>query len=110
MYVSAQAQSIATALLDGGWTSEDAEEIQREYGFSGEELAQVIECMARNERPYVVTCVSEYGYAITTQTFDDFDEAREFFNSRCANGDLSEIRLRDRTGKLDDLVSKSEVA
>lgn len=43
------AQSIAAALLDGGWTSEDAEEIQREYDFSAEELEQVIECMMAYE-------------------------------------------------------------
>lgn len=49
MYTNASAQSIAAALLDGGWTSEDAEEIQREYGFSGEELEQVVECMAAYE-------------------------------------------------------------
>lgn len=48
MYTQAEAQSIAAALLDGGWSSEGTGMIQ-EYGFSAEELAQIVECMARFE-------------------------------------------------------------
>lgn len=93
MYTSAEAQSIVAALLDGGWTSEDAEEIQREYGFSGEELEQVIECMRGYEPRYTVICESDDG--VRTEMFDDCDDARECYHSACARAGTRTARVYD---------------
>lgn len=103
-------QSIATALLDGGWTSEDAEEIQREYGFSGEELEQVIECMRGYEPRYAVICMSDDGDT-HTKTFDDYDDARECYHSMCARAITRMARVYDTdAGENIHCYDREEVA
>lgn len=94
MYTSAEAQNIVAALLDGGWTSEDAEEIQREYGFSGEELEQVIKCMKRYELCYLVICEND-DEEVCVKMFEDYDDARECYHSMCARACTRSARVYD---------------
>lgn len=94
MYTNAEAQSIATALLDGGWTSEDAEEIQREYGFSDEELEQVIDCMRGYDPCYLVICEDD-DEEVCVKMFKDYDDARECYHSACARAGTRTARVCD---------------
>lgn len=42
-------QDDAIALFDGGWRSCDAEELQSEYGFNDNELAEIVACIKELE-------------------------------------------------------------
>lgn len=42
-------QNDAIALFDGGWRSCDAEELQTEYGFTDEELDEIVACIKELE-------------------------------------------------------------
>ena len=62
-------ENIAIALYDGGWTKEDKEELVKEYGFTIEELEEVLEELKQVENATNTNIKQWY-----TETFPDDEE------------------------------------